>query len=386
MTVPQNASGKHVHRWTAPYVSSEGVLVRSVCPDQWTAALLASDMDSTAKFVGLVAARYADWQTGGNVRPGNERVQAATSMTKKTVLGGMARLRAAGWLNRTSKGGGRSRQVADTHELTLPVQEADTGVAPTPVNDPWDGDTGVAPADTGVDDAAYGCSSYPLPSQETFSTTSKGLRGASNHSSTEGGPLAQTPPPIADASKDAPTVDVPADVKDPAGYALLASLPHAYKAALSKLRSRSTEHRVWTADTLPAGAQPVEWACPRCGGMTIKLGKKPRECATLSTAWDATDEQVAKHRALGPDPQPGDFLVVAIPPVDYAAKAARTVDRLCERYEVHLNGSRTAVVQAVTTALSEGADTAVVSEQFGRLVQRGQVRPDWLLANVREHS
>ena len=52
---------------------------------EWVDALLASDMPALSKLVGLAMARFADYATGCDVRPGLARVVRLTSLSDASV-------------------------------------------------------------------------------------------------------------------------------------------------------------------------------------------------------------------------------------------------------------------------------------------------------------
>ena len=81
--------------------------------------------------VGLVLADYADWHTGGGIRPGRKRVALTVGVSVATVGRCIAALVAAEWLATDERGSfGRS----STYRLTIPPQEkTDTGEITPPV-------------------------------------------------------------------------------------------------------------------------------------------------------------------------------------------------------------------------------------------------------------
>ena len=85
---------------------------------RWERALVASELPTRAKAVGLVMAMYAD-ADGGSVFPGVERLATETGQGARTVKRALAELRSAAYVALVSSGQWR-RGKADEYRLSLP--------------------------------------------------------------------------------------------------------------------------------------------------------------------------------------------------------------------------------------------------------------------------
>lgn len=69
--------------------------------DEWRAALLASNLPDRAKLVGIIAAEYADWNTGANCYPSAGTIAKRLRKAPRTVERALADLERYGWLTRS---------------------------------------------------------------------------------------------------------------------------------------------------------------------------------------------------------------------------------------------------------------------------------------------
>lgn len=107
-------------------MSAETVHTRPVGVFEWQRAFVKAQFGSgngpTIKGVGLALSLYADNTTGGNVRPGHQRVADDLETSKKTVSRAVADMEKAGYLKRVRRGtqtaGGNG--AATVYQLTLP--------------------------------------------------------------------------------------------------------------------------------------------------------------------------------------------------------------------------------------------------------------------------
>lgn len=85
----------------------------------WERAVLASELKSSARLVGLAMAVYAD-ASGGSIYPGNVALAKGTGHNEKTVRRALAELRETGFVQLERRGNRRAGR-ADEWRLTLPT-------------------------------------------------------------------------------------------------------------------------------------------------------------------------------------------------------------------------------------------------------------------------
>jgi hypothetical protein len=94
--------------------------------EKWCEQLYESDLPAPAKFVGIAAATFADWDTGRNVRPGNARLVRMTGHGTRTVVRAYEQLEAAGFMKVVLRGRlprpGNPR-ISTNRALTLPTAD-----------------------------------------------------------------------------------------------------------------------------------------------------------------------------------------------------------------------------------------------------------------------
>ena len=106
----------------------------AVGPREWMNVWARVIAPPSVKLVGVMAAHFADYSTGAEIRPGNE-ILAVTSggMDKRTVLKALAQIREWGLIWRYSEGRLQGRRgMADVYRLTVPVN----ALAMVPMLDP----------------------------------------------------------------------------------------------------------------------------------------------------------------------------------------------------------------------------------------------------------
>ena len=87
---------------------------------KWQRALLCdSELNSTAKLVGLVLSTYADGQTGDSIYPARATIARACGFDVRTVDHAIERLEIAGWVTVT-RTGGRTHEATNHDGLTYP--------------------------------------------------------------------------------------------------------------------------------------------------------------------------------------------------------------------------------------------------------------------------
>jgi hypothetical protein len=75
----------------------------------------------SVKLTGIMAAHFADYATGADIRPGNDILSAVCGLDKRTVLRSLAQIRAWGLIWRYSEGRLQGRRgLADVYRLTIP--------------------------------------------------------------------------------------------------------------------------------------------------------------------------------------------------------------------------------------------------------------------------
>jgi hypothetical protein len=102
---------------TTPSCSSKA---RAVKVSEWTRTLRQLELKSTTKLVGFVLATYADYDTGGNAYPGEERLAADCNITTRCCRTHLKILRECGLVERRERPHGQ-RGVADTYCLRMPA-------------------------------------------------------------------------------------------------------------------------------------------------------------------------------------------------------------------------------------------------------------------------
>jgi hypothetical protein len=87
---------------------------------KWQRALLCdSELNSTAKLVGLVLSTYADGQTGDSIYPARATIARACGFDVRTVDHAIERLEIAGGVTVTRTGGG-THEATNHYGLTYP--------------------------------------------------------------------------------------------------------------------------------------------------------------------------------------------------------------------------------------------------------------------------
>lgn len=108
-------------------------------PSRWRYAFVRTphrlDVDGispTSVAVGLVMSEWADWRTGGNIRPGRKRIASVVGISVPTVTRSIAALSSAGWLATDQRG---SFGLSSVYRLTIPsLANVTTGVITGPVS------------------------------------------------------------------------------------------------------------------------------------------------------------------------------------------------------------------------------------------------------------
>lgn len=96
--------------------------MKNVGPRLWDGLVLASNLGAGTKVVGLALSRYANFESGRDVRPGFPRLAADCSLSMRTVERAVGELINAGWLVRISAGsGGPNGGRAALYQLKLPT-------------------------------------------------------------------------------------------------------------------------------------------------------------------------------------------------------------------------------------------------------------------------
>jgi len=94
----------------------------AVGPREWMNVWARVIAAPSVKLVGAMAAYFADYSTGADIRPGNEILAAVSGgMDKRTVLKSLAQIREWGLIWRYSEGRLQGRRgMADVYRLTIP--------------------------------------------------------------------------------------------------------------------------------------------------------------------------------------------------------------------------------------------------------------------------
>lgn len=77
-------------------------------------------LTSTQKLVAVNIAQHADWKTGRNSHPGNDRIAAETALSKRAVINAVTELVNQGWLIKTYSGRGATSTKANEYSLSIP--------------------------------------------------------------------------------------------------------------------------------------------------------------------------------------------------------------------------------------------------------------------------
>ena len=97
----------------------------AVGPREWMNVWARVIAPPSVKLVGVMAAHFADYSTGAEIRPGNEILAVVSGgMDKRTVLKALAQIREWGLIWRYSEGVCRRRGNA-TYRLTIPKTPGD---------------------------------------------------------------------------------------------------------------------------------------------------------------------------------------------------------------------------------------------------------------------
>jgi hypothetical protein len=117
--MPVSRSSSFPSRWRYRFVrTAHGTTVDGISP--------------TAVAVGMVLSEYADWNTGGGIRPGRQRVAAVVGVSVPTVTRSIAALTSTGWIATDERG---SFGKASTYRLTIPaLEDKSSGVISLPVS------------------------------------------------------------------------------------------------------------------------------------------------------------------------------------------------------------------------------------------------------------
>ncbi|WP_456933830.1 hypothetical protein [Geodermatophilus sp. SYSU D00079] len=157
--------------------------------------------------------------------------------------------------------------------------------------------------------------------------------------------------------------------------ALVLSLPYAGRgsAARTRLVSDSRGFRAYRLRDLPADVTDRLTLCPVCG---TEAGHRLKRWDELGCwrgdpegALRPDDPEVALHAAAGPVDR-SDLLVLAVPPPspeELRAQADRRLDRWEQDTGQHLNGHRTAYVDAWAELTGEGVADALLCEVLSGL-------------------
>lgn len=87
---------------------------------RWRSLVRLLLFETSVKTVALVAAEYADYDTGANCRPGNERLMRETSLGERSVRYAWSIMRAAGMAERVVAGSSY-RGESDEYQLHIPA-------------------------------------------------------------------------------------------------------------------------------------------------------------------------------------------------------------------------------------------------------------------------
>jgi len=91
--------------------------------EKWTEAIWAADdLTPTQKLVALAHATFADFQTGRDCYPGENRITAMTGLGRTSVIAARNVLEESGWLKASSRGGRRGSNRATWYSLTIPTR------------------------------------------------------------------------------------------------------------------------------------------------------------------------------------------------------------------------------------------------------------------------
>lgn len=106
----------------------------AVGPREWMNVWARVIAPPSVKLVGVMAAHFADYSTGAEIRPGNEILAAVSGgMNKRTVLKALEQIREWGLIWRYSEGRKQGRRgMADVYRLTIP----ENALALIPMLDP----------------------------------------------------------------------------------------------------------------------------------------------------------------------------------------------------------------------------------------------------------
>ena len=106
----------------------------AVGPREWMNVWVRVIAAPSVKLVGVMAAHFADYSTGAEIRPGNELLAVVSGgMDKRTVLKSLAQIREWGLILRYSEGRLQGRRgMADVYRLTIP----EDALAMIPMLDP----------------------------------------------------------------------------------------------------------------------------------------------------------------------------------------------------------------------------------------------------------
>ena len=106
----------------------------AVGPREWMNVWARVIAPPSVKLVGVMAAHFADYSTGAEIRPGNEILAVVSGgMDKRTVLKALAQIREWGLIWRYSEGRLQGRRgMADVYRLTIPAD----ALAMIPMLDP----------------------------------------------------------------------------------------------------------------------------------------------------------------------------------------------------------------------------------------------------------
>jgi hypothetical protein len=108
--------------------------LRAVGPREWMNVWVRVIAAPSVKLVGVMAAHFADYSTGAEIRPGNELLAVVSGgIDKRTVLKSLAQIREWGLIWRYSEGRLQGRRgMADVYRLTIP----EDALATIPMLDP----------------------------------------------------------------------------------------------------------------------------------------------------------------------------------------------------------------------------------------------------------
>ena len=92
-----------------------------VGPREWMNVWVRVIAPPSVKLTGVMAAHFADYSTGADIRPGNEILSAVCGYDTRTVLKALAQIRDWGLIWRYSEGRLQGRRgMADVYRLTIP--------------------------------------------------------------------------------------------------------------------------------------------------------------------------------------------------------------------------------------------------------------------------